>query len=130
MARCSQAIECRTPTVIPAKGKLKSGATNALKFARDQKLSHGKAQVFLDIFGYITYIIFQFRLSNFITWQWLIFFYAHLRLKMTLSVVLYTATIIGVIILYSIESQRMPQLDGGLAWSSDYLKRHFHSWCS
>lgn len=58
-------------------GKLKSGATNALKFARDQKLSHGKAQV----------------------------------LKMTLSVVLYTATIIGVIILYSIESQRMPRGD-------------------
>jgi hypothetical protein len=47
----SQAIECRSPTVIAAKGKLKSGAANALKFAKDQKLSHGKAQMLL---GYIT----------------------------------------------------------------------------
>ena len=36
---------------------------------------------------------------------------ADLRLKMTLSTVLYTAAIVGVIILYSIESQRMPHLD-------------------
>lgn len=55
---------------------------------------------------------------------------AHLRLKMTLSTVLYTATIIGVVILYSIESQRMPRLDTDLrpgdAWCTSE-QRHFHS---
>lgn len=55
---------------------------------------------------------------------------AHLRLKMTLFTVLYTATIIGVVILYSIESQRMPRLDADLrpgdAWCTSE-QRHFHS---